>query len=78
MEVAALLTPIEKISPLLRQLRVLAKQQEVRRVAWVMPNLPHVLEAAKRAGFTQQWDAQLWIFEHSNPPASPSQKVTEV
>jgi GNAT superfamily N-acetyltransferase len=70
LEVATVLAPIAKLTPLLRQLRVLAKLQEAQRVAWAMPNLPRVEEAAKRAGFTQEWDAQLWIFERSDPPAS--------
>jgi predicted PurR-regulated permease PerM/GNAT superfamily N-acetyltransferase len=78
LEVAAVLAPLEKLAPMLRQLRVLAGRQKVDRVAWVLPDHPRVQEAAKRAGFVPQWNAQLWIFERSDPPATQSLKGTEV
>jgi hypothetical protein len=54
---------------MLRQLRVLGKQQKANRVAWMMPENLHTAEAAKRAGFASSGDARLWIFERSDSPA---------
>ncbi len=68
LEVAALAAPIEKLAPMLSQLRVLAKQQAADRAAWVLPDDPTVAKAAARAGFASAWDAQLWIFERTDPP----------
>ncbi len=69
LEVAALIAPVKNLTPMLRQSRVLAKKQKASQVSWVMPDNPRVTEAAKRAGFAPAWDAQLWIFERSDPPA---------
>jgi predicted PurR-regulated permease PerM/GNAT superfamily N-acetyltransferase len=66
LEVAALLAPPDKLTPILRQLRLLARDQKADRVAWVMPDNPRAVQAAKRAGFAEAWNAQLWLFERSD------------
>jgi predicted PurR-regulated permease PerM/GNAT superfamily N-acetyltransferase len=70
LEVAAAIAPVETLTPMLRQLRVLAKKQKADRVAWVMPDNLRAAEAAERAGFAATGDARLWIFERSDPSAS--------
>jgi predicted PurR-regulated permease PerM/ribosomal protein S18 acetylase RimI-like enzyme len=70
LEVASLLAPPDKLTAILRQLRVLARAQSAGRVVWVMPDDPRRTDAARRAGFTQTWNARLWIFEHSDSPAA--------
>ena len=52
---------------MLGQARRLAGRLGAARLAWAMPNLSAVAEAARHAGFTQEWDAQLWVFERSDP-----------
>jgi predicted PurR-regulated permease PerM/GNAT superfamily N-acetyltransferase len=76
-EVAAIIVPAGKLTPILRQLRVLAKAQKADRVAWVMPDNPRIAGAARRAGFASAWNARLWIFERSNTPATQPRKGTE-
>jgi predicted PurR-regulated permease PerM/GNAT superfamily N-acetyltransferase len=68
-EVAAILAPAGSFSPMLRQLRVLAKAQKADRAVWIMPDHLRLKEAAKRAGFIPQGDARLWIFERSDRTA---------
>jgi predicted PurR-regulated permease PerM/GNAT superfamily N-acetyltransferase len=69
-EVAAIIAPAGKLTPILRQLRVLAKTQKADRVVWVMPDNPRFAGAAKRAGFASTWNARLWIFERPDSPAA--------
>jgi predicted PurR-regulated permease PerM/GNAT superfamily N-acetyltransferase len=76
-EVAAIIAPAGKLTPILRQLRVLAKTQKADRVVWVMPDNPRFAGAAKRAGFASTWNARLWIFERSDTPADQPWKETE-
>ena len=76
-EVAAIIVPAGKLTPILRQLRVLAKAQKADRVAWVLPDNPRIAGAAKRAGFASAWNARLWIFERSDSPATQPLKGTE-
>jgi predicted PurR-regulated permease PerM/GNAT superfamily N-acetyltransferase len=71
LEVAAAVAPAEKMAPMLRQLRVLARRRKAARAAWVMPDTPRLAEAAKRAGFASTWDARLWIFERAMASATP-------
>jgi predicted PurR-regulated permease PerM/GNAT superfamily N-acetyltransferase len=66
LEVSTILSPVGQLAALLRQARRLAHQLGAQRLAWVMPNLARVAEATRRAGFSQQWDAQLWVFERSD------------
>jgi GNAT superfamily N-acetyltransferase len=69
-EVTAILCPPEKLADLLRQARVLAARLGAQRLIWTAPDVPRVLEATKRAGFVLEWDARLWIFEHSESPSA--------
>jgi predicted PurR-regulated permease PerM/ribosomal protein S18 acetylase RimI-like enzyme len=66
LEVAAVLSPSDKLAPMLRQLRVLAHSQKAGRAAWAMPDTPRLTQAAGRAGFTSAWDTRLWLFERSD------------
>jgi GNAT superfamily N-acetyltransferase len=67
LEIAAVLSPAADLAALLGQARRLAGQAGAERLAWAMPNLPASADAARRAGFAQDWDAQIWIFERSDP-----------
>jgi predicted PurR-regulated permease PerM/ribosomal protein S18 acetylase RimI-like enzyme len=71
LEVAAILAPLQKLTMMLRPLRVLAEGRKAHRVAWVLPDKPRVFDAAKRAGFVPSSDAQLWLFERSDLPIQP-------
>jgi hypothetical protein len=66
LEVAAALSPLDTLAPMLRQLRVLAHSQKAGRVAWAMPDTPRLVQAVRRTGFTSAWDARLWLFELSD------------
>ena len=67
LEIAAVLSPAAQLAAMLAEARRLAGLAGAARLAWAMPNLPAVADAARRAGFAQEWDAQLWIFERSDP-----------
>jgi predicted PurR-regulated permease PerM/GNAT superfamily N-acetyltransferase len=70
LEIAAVLSSDKHLAVMLGQARRLAGLAGVARLAWAMPNLPAAAKAAKRAGFTQEWDGQLWIFERPSPQAA--------
>jgi predicted PurR-regulated permease PerM/GNAT superfamily N-acetyltransferase len=73
LEIAAVFSPSGKLTAMLTQARRLAGLSGAERLAWAMPNLPAVAKAARRAGFEQEWDGQLWIFERSDSKtAEPS------
>jgi hypothetical protein len=78
LEVAAVIAPMDAVTPMLQQARTLARRRKARRIAWVMPDDSRLAKAAQRAGFALAWDARLWIFERSDPPAGSSSKKTEV
>jgi hypothetical protein len=67
LEIAAVLSPVTQLAAMFGDARRLAGLAGAARLAWAMPNLPAVADAARRAGFAQEWDAQLWIFERSDP-----------
>jgi predicted PurR-regulated permease PerM/ribosomal protein S18 acetylase RimI-like enzyme len=66
LEVAAVISPADKLAPMLRQLRVLAHSKKAGRAAWVMPDTPRLTQTARRAGFTSAWDGRLWLFERTD------------
>jgi hypothetical protein len=72
--VSAVIAPIDALPALLQQARVLAQKQKADRIAWVMPDNPRLVKALRRTGFALAWDARLWIFECSDPPAIPFQQ----
>jgi predicted PurR-regulated permease PerM/ribosomal protein S18 acetylase RimI-like enzyme len=65
LEVSAFIAPAGTLSPMLRQLRVLAHTKKAERAAWVAPDFPRITHAAQRAGFTSAWDSRLWLFERT-------------
>jgi predicted PurR-regulated permease PerM/ribosomal protein S18 acetylase RimI-like enzyme len=65
LEVSALIAPAGKLTPMLRQLRVLAGRKNAGRAAWVLADTPSITRSAQRAGFASSWDARLWLFERS-------------
>ncbi len=75
LEIAAVLSPAAQLTAMLGQARRLAALAGAERLAWAMPNLPAAAEAARRAGFTQEWDGQLWIFERPSPQAAEQTAV---
>jgi predicted PurR-regulated permease PerM/GNAT superfamily N-acetyltransferase len=77
LEIAAVLSSAGTPAAMLGQARRLAGRMGAARLAWAMPNLPAVAEAAKRAGFKQEWNAQLWVFERSDPQAAQQTPETE-
>ncbi len=66
LEIAAECSAPAQTAAMLGQARRLADITGAERLAWAMPNLPAVARAARRAGFAQDWDGQLWIFERSD------------
>lgn len=70
LEIAAVLSCDGKLAAMLGEARRLAGLAGAARLAWAMPNLPAVTDAARRAGFAQELDAQLWIFERPDPRTS--------
>jgi predicted PurR-regulated permease PerM/GNAT superfamily N-acetyltransferase len=67
LEIAAVLSSPGIPAAMLGQARRLAGRMGAARLAWAMPNLPAVAAAARRAGFKQELDAQLWMFERTDP-----------
>jgi predicted PurR-regulated permease PerM/GNAT superfamily N-acetyltransferase len=67
LEIAAVLSSHGTPAAMLEQARRLAGRMGAARLSWAMPNLPAVAAAARRAGFKQEWDAQLWMFERTDP-----------
>ncbi|MGD0175000.1 MAG: AI-2E family transporter [Anaerolineales bacterium] len=70
LEIAAVLSPATQLAAMLGQARRLAGLSGAARLAWAMPDHPAAADAARRAGFTQDWDGQLWIFERPDPPSA--------
>jgi predicted PurR-regulated permease PerM/GNAT superfamily N-acetyltransferase len=70
LEIAAVLAAPRTLAILLRQTCVLAGIQKTDRAVWVTPDAPRWLAAARRAGFKQNWDARLWLFERDDTPAN--------
>jgi len=77
LEAAAIIAPAVKYAPMLNQLRALAGKLKFEWAVWVAPDTSSVVKAASRAGFDTVWDARLWIFERSQPPANTSSTQTE-
>jgi hypothetical protein len=77
LEAAAIIAPAAKYAPMLNQLRALAGKLKFEWAVWVAPDTSSVVKAASRAGFDTVWDARLWIFERSQPPANTSSTQTE-
>jgi hypothetical protein len=77
LEIATVLSSPGMPVEMLGQIRRLAGRMGVSRLAWAAPNLPAVAEAARRAGFKQEWDAQLWVFERADPQAAEQTSESE-
>ncbi len=77
LEIAAVLSPSGTPAAMLRQARRLAGGMGASRLAWAASNLTAVAEAARRAGFKQEWDAQLWVFERTDPQAAEQTSESE-
>jgi predicted PurR-regulated permease PerM/GNAT superfamily N-acetyltransferase len=77
LEIAAVLSSSGAPAAMLGQARRLAERLGAARLAWAMPNLPAVAEAARRAGFKQEWDAQLWVFERADPQTAEQTSESE-
>jgi predicted PurR-regulated permease PerM/GNAT superfamily N-acetyltransferase len=77
LEIAAVLSSPGISATMLAQGRRLAGRMGASRLAWAVPNLPAVAEAARRAGFKQEGDAQLWVFERADPQSAKQTMESE-
>jgi predicted PurR-regulated permease PerM/GNAT superfamily N-acetyltransferase len=77
LEIAAVLSSPGIPAAMLSQIRCIAGRMGVSRLAWAAPNIPAVAEAARRAGFKQEWDAQLWVFERADQQAAEHTSESE-